>query len=101
MSRQLGTFVTVHDEDAQAYTFGPGDTLPAWAEKAITNPAVWADSASTGDDTDEPVRPPESGKGSGLEAWEAYADALGVEYEYGANRDEIIAAVAEHEATRK
>lgn len=38
----LSTYVTVHRaEDGTAHTFGPGDDLPSWAEKAITNPDVW------------------------------------------------------------
>lgn len=31
----------INPEDGQDYTFGPDDDLPAWAEKAITNPAAF------------------------------------------------------------
>lgn len=41
-------------------------------------------------DLDEP---PRGGAGSSLAAWSSYADAIGVTYEPGASRDEIIAAV--------
>lgn len=37
--------------------------------------------------------PPRSGKGSGKEEWAAYADTLGVAYDEGATRDDIVAAV--------
>lgn len=39
--------------------------------------------------------PPRNGAGSGVAAWQAYADAIGVEIPEGASRDEIIAAVDE------
>lgn len=36
--------------------------------------------------------PPRAGKGSGKEAWAAYAEANGVEVDADASRDDIIAA---------
>ena len=56
MAKKLRMFVTAHERDEQgnptgrSETFGPNDTLPAWAEKAITNPDVWE-----GDGGDEAV----------------------------------------------
>lgn len=47
-------------------------------------------------DADE--MPPTGGKGSGIEAWTAYADGKGIAYPEGANRDEVIAAVQAHNA---
>ncbi|MEU8371212.1 hypothetical protein [Micromonospora tulbaghiae] len=47
MAKKLRMFVTAHERDEQgnptgrSETFGPGDTLPEWAEKAITNESVW------------------------------------------------------------
>ena len=40
---KLNTYVHVHDKDGISHAFGPDDTVPAWAEKAITNPDVWAE----------------------------------------------------------
>jgi hypothetical protein len=40
---KLKTYVHVRDESGQNFVFGPDDNIPAWAEKAITNPNVWAD----------------------------------------------------------
>jgi hypothetical protein len=37
--------------------------------------------------------PPTSGKGSGIEAWQNYAQHKGIAYPQGASRDEIMAAV--------
>jgi hypothetical protein len=35
---KLNTYVHVHDKDGISHAFGPDDTVPEWAEKAITNP---------------------------------------------------------------
>lgn len=40
---RLNTTVHVADETGTYQVFGPGDELPEWAEKAITNPKVWAE----------------------------------------------------------
>ncbi|MFI5777024.1 hypothetical protein [Nocardia sp. NPDC051570] len=39
---QLNTYVHVQDEKNVTHIFGPGDQVPGWAVRAITNPAVWA-----------------------------------------------------------
>jgi hypothetical protein len=39
--------------------------------------------------------PPRSGKGSGKEAWAAYADSLGVDVPGDASRDDIVAHLVE------
>ena len=49
---KLNTYVHVHDEDGLSHAFGPDDTVPAWAEKAITNPDVWAEAPSGADESD-------------------------------------------------
>lgn len=105
---KLNTWVHVHRMEtdsqgrlyvAETQAFGPGDTLPAWAVKAVTNPKVWADgapaaeSASTGS-TGGAAVPPKGGPGSGKEAWAAYATAKGVEVtDEMRSRDDIIAAL--------
>lgn len=38
---ELITVVHVPDADGTYHVFSPGDEVPAWAQKAITNPAVW------------------------------------------------------------
>lgn len=101
MSRRLSTFVTVHDESGQAHTFGPGQDLPGWASKAITNPNVWEGASTEAAGSDGPVRPPESGKGSSLDAWQEYALEIGVDFDDDMTRDEIIAAVNEQEAAQQ
>jgi hypothetical protein len=55
MSRQLTTNVHAVELDekgqqtGQAGVFGPGDDLPDWARKSITNPDVWAGPEDDGD----------------------------------------------------
>lgn len=50
--------------------------------------------AATAEPADGP--PPMRGKGSGLDAWVAYADRLGIDVD-GLSRDEIVDAVNQHE----
>lgn len=96
MGRALRTYVHVHDEDGQTHVFGPDDEVPAWAAKRITNPAAWEDDA--GEDTggqqaggEQTGAPPRSGKGSGKEAWAAYAAQHDVKLENDATREDYIA----------
>ena len=50
MVKKLITTVHVADDNGTMHVFGPGDEVPGWAEKAITNPDVWE-----GDGGDEAV----------------------------------------------
>lgn len=43
MARVLAGMVTVRAENRRLVTFGPGDEVPGWAAKLITNPRVWVD----------------------------------------------------------
>lgn len=43
--KQLAVRVFVPDEHGEMQAFGPGDDVPAWAVKQITNPAAWGDDA--------------------------------------------------------
>lgn len=42
MARELKYSVPVLDEDGRTVWFKPGQELPAWARKQITNPKAWA-----------------------------------------------------------
>lgn len=50
------------------------------------------DPAEDGDGAQVP-EPPRAGKGSGTQAWQDYADLLGIEYDEDASRDDLIALV--------
>lgn len=51
MAKKLNANVHVVDDNGQSHTFGPDDTVPAWAKKKIDNESVW-----DGED-DEPEAP--------------------------------------------
>lgn len=56
MARQLQARVfAVNPETGETEAFGPGDDVPSWARKVITNPAAWApsDGDDEGDEGDE------------------------------------------------
>jgi hypothetical protein len=98
MSKQLTVHVHVLDDNGQAHIFGPGDQVPGWAVKKITNPHVWEDGPATGSAEQDPGSraegpPPMSGTGSGKEAWAAYAARNDVEVPEGAKRDDILEAL--------
>lgn len=97
----LTTFVHVHRPDGSV-VFGPGDDVPAWAREQITRPDVWddvdpgeaSDSApDTGDEESDDgavQEPPRAGRGSGVDAWRAFAAAKEVEVPEDASRDDIV-----------
>ncbi|MFI1467642.1 hypothetical protein [Streptomyces wuyuanensis] len=89
MSRRLIAYVHV---DGKAY--GPGDQVPAAVAKRIGEHA-WTDSGSSAEaptPTGEGEAPPRSGRGSGVEAWRAFAEQHDVEVAADATREDIIAA---------
>lgn len=93
----LVTHVALFDDKGAMHEFGPGSDVPGWARKKITNPAVWdeppaAAEASGSGGGDSP--PPHAGRGSGRDAWAAYAEGHGVDAD-GLDRDEIIGACQE------
>ncbi|MCT9142941.1 hypothetical protein [Streptomyces violarus] len=103
MARRLRTFVHV---DGTAY--GPDDDVPAKVAEQIGEHAWEDDSDQDGDgepaevgftDPTEPrstagagEAPPRSGRGSGIEAWRAYAEQNDLDVAPDASREDIIAA---------
>ncbi len=92
MAADLVKHVSLFDGKGVLHTFGPGDDVPAWARKRITNPAVWDGEIEDDDEHDGDGPPPQSGKGSSEKAWATYAEAQGVNIEGLDTRAEIIAA---------
>jgi hypothetical protein len=107
---RLNTTVFVVDPDGRDRPFGPGEDLPDWAAEQISNPDVWdgepptrthGDQGGTGQQapaTQTPApgkEPPRSGKGSGRDAWAAYAVQRGVDVNDDATRDDVIDLLAE------
>ncbi|OUD02565.1 hypothetical protein [Streptomyces swartbergensis] len=100
--KQLVAYVHVRDVGGRTVAYGPGEDVPAWARKQITNPKAWGEGeaaatssaeapppAGTGDDLEAP---PRAGKGSGVDAWRAFAERKGVDVDQDATREQIIAA---------
>jgi len=42
---ELIAYVHVMDENGAPHVFAPGDEVPEWAQKKITNPAAWEQEA--------------------------------------------------------
>lgn len=105
MTRRLASYVSVHTPEQGTVTFGPDDTVPAWAVGLISNPKAWVDAPDEpvavttdddeGDDVSDPVIPPVKGRGSSATAWAGYARAHGFEVEPDAKASEIREALAE------
>lgn len=107
--RTLNTYVHAVGENGESQVFGPGDVLPDWARKAITNPKVWdgedngvgiVDAEQAKDDlgySEQPSEAPvplERPQGNASKkTWAAYASQEGVDLEDDMTRDDIIAAV--------
>lgn len=94
MVKRLKTHVHAVERDEQGTTtnsavFGPDDTVPAWARKAITNPDVWDDGE---DDEDDDLSERPAGNAS-REKWAAYAESQGVTVTEDMKRDDIVTAV--------
>lgn len=95
MSGQLVTHVSLRDDKGNVVSFGPGDVVPSWARKRITNPRVWEDGDApepdgTGGGAVEP--PPLGGAGSGRDVWAEYASHFPdkVTVEEDDKRDDIV-----------
>lgn len=96
MPRKLNANVhavaTDKDGNLLSQVFGPGDEVPAWARKAITNPDVW--DGESDEEFEDPRASLERPAGNASrEDWAAYAEQEGVELEPDMKRDDIKAAV--------
>ncbi|MEV8124107.1 hypothetical protein AB0P07_08330 [Streptomyces sp. NPDC085944] len=91
MARQLNTFVHVG-----GVWYGPDSKVPARVAEKIGDHA-WesADSHAEPDAPKTPAAPveapPRSGRGSGIDAWRAYAEANGYDTDDEMSRDDVIA----------
>ena len=90
---KLNTYVHVHDKDGISHAFGPDDTVPEWAEKAITNPDVWAEAPEAEEDGDA------FPEGDITEKWtvkqlQAYAEAESIDLGDAKTKAEILAVLA-------
>lgn len=92
----LNTYVHTADADGVAHVFAPGDDVPDWARRKITNPDVWVDDSPDADAEDGALQePPRAGRGSGRDEWAAFAQSHGVTVDDDDSRDDIITVLAE------
>lgn len=89
MAALSGNTIVAHPETGAPTILLKGEDVPDWAEGLIGDHLIEGASEKASEDG----MPPRAGKGSGLEAWQTYADDKGIAYPEGATRDEIIAAV--------
>lgn len=88
---KLKTYVHVHDADGVSHAFGPDDTVPGWAEKAITNPDVWAD-APASESEDAPEGDPDDSWT--LKELKAYADANDVDLDGAKSKADVLSKLS-------
>jgi hypothetical protein len=94
---KLNTYVHVHDKDGISHAFGPDDTVPEWAEKAITNPDVWADKPESDEGGDG--EGDEFPEGDITDKWtvnqlKAYAKAEDIDLGDAKSKADILAKIA-------
>lgn len=68
-----------------------GADVPDRVVALVDDPDAWQDAPAV---KEEP-EPPRTGRGSGRDAWAAYAAAQGLEVDAEASRDDIIAALSD------
>ncbi|WP_280186284.1 MULTISPECIES: hypothetical protein [Nocardia] len=84
----------------QLVTFLPGDDVPEWAAKQITNPLAWGDTSESPEKPSAPVKapdsgdgpPPQGGSGASRQRWADYAESKDIEVQDDWKREDIIAA---------
>ena len=111
MARRLRTAVAVHTPKGTVW-LSAGQSPSADVAALITAPNAWDDDAAAPavptepapapepsepiPETEAPAEPPRSGRGSGIDAWRAYATAIGLGIDPDMTRDDIIDAVDEY-----
>ncbi|MBQ1122642.1 hypothetical protein [Streptomyces sp. B15] len=92
MARRLKAHVHVAGK-----AYGPSDEVPATVAKRIGEHAWEEDAEQTSStqasqEVESVEEPPRSGRGSGVDAWRAFAEAHGVAVDDQMSRDDVIAA---------
>lgn len=102
----LDNTLLIHPDTAVPTSLTKGQKLPKWAEDEVGDHLLTDTKPGSEDDEDEADTagpadelPPESGRGSGIEVWKAYADTHGVAYDpETTDKAVIIDAVKAHQA---
>ena len=98
MSARLRYTVFVPREDGSTAKFGPGDEVPEWARKLITNPIAWEDEAEEGEADEGDGGALSFPEGSPDESWKvdelkAYAAERGIDLADATKKADILAAI--------
>ncbi|MFE3657274.1 hypothetical protein [Streptomyces sp. NPDC059165] len=98
MTRRVTGHVHVTSKDGTRRSWlAPGDEVPPWAsvdDRLVEGAAEKSAPSRTGSSSSGEVsEPPRAGKGSGLDAWQRYADSRGIGYDAEMSRDDVIAVV--------
>lgn len=113
MARVLNARTVVRNPQTAAVVSLPAGTkVPAWAEDLVGDHLTTGGRKAAGGEATQPVAPvnplkvpeapappsapPRAGRGSGIEAWKTYAEAIGVEVPDDAQRDDVIELVDKH-----
>lgn len=83
---------------AQARAAGdePADTPSGLSGDDLADGANQGGGAAGGSGESGPAAPPRAGRGSGVDAWKAYAKGLGLDVPDDAQRDDIVELVDQH-----
>lgn len=96
-----GTYAVHLRKGEELVTFLPGDDVPEWAAKQITNPLAWgteraavaAGSGGVGGEAQvDDGPPPQGGAGASRQRWADYAASNGVQVQDDWKREDIIDA---------
>lgn len=92
--------VAFHSPDGKLHHVMPGDVFPEWAADKVSNPNVLgdqlagesrSDESDSGEDSPRTAGvPPQSGRGSGIDAWRDYALDHDVDVQEDWTRERII-----------
>ncbi|MFJ4356916.1 hypothetical protein ACIP25_11665 [Streptomyces massasporeus] len=85
----------VSKDGSKRQWLAPGDEVPSWAsldERNLQQTEEGASVRQSSSGSAEVPEPSRSGRGSGAEAWRAFAESRGVAVDADMSRDDIVAA---------
>jgi len=98
MAKRLARYVYVENPQGSTVRLGPGDPVPDWAEKQITNPKAWAEPGEDDEEDD-----PEAARYAELKAMkvpelEELADKIGADRAGVTRKGPLIDLILDREA---
>lgn len=106
MPRLSANTIVRNPDDQSLHVLKAGQDVPEWAVEQVGDHLLDGATAAPAKDEKpngsnagaggEITEPPRAGRGSGLDAWTAYAEHLGIAVPDGAQRDDVIELVDQH-----